>query len=516
MRTELIIQASESDAIIALLQDGRLTELVSENEQQQFSVGDVYLGVVRKLAPNLNAAFVDVGYEKDSFLHYHDLGPQIPTWQNYLRKVRQSKYTSDLSEVEILPEIEKDGSLEVLLKPGDEVLVQITKEPISTKGPRVTSDISIAGRFIVLVPFNGRISVSQKIRDRKERDRLRKQVQNVLPKGFGVIVRTVAEGVTQEDIEADLNDLVGRWKTLYRNVRGAKPKKCILREMDRASAYLRDSFNDSFDQIVVDHQALYEDIKGYVEAIAPERVGIVKLHTSAVPVFQHYGVDRQVKSAFGRTVNMGKGTYLVVEHTEAMHVIDVNSGNRSGKGESQEENALAVNMMAAEEIARQLRLRDMGGIICVDFIDMAKSENRRELYEFLKDLMATDRARHKILPPSKFGLVEITRQRVRPAQAIETQEENPDALIDAPITLIDALQQKFEQISAALKQKGKGAPIFLHVHPFLASYLKQGWFWQTLEYKWSRIAGQKLKVVSRDAFKMLEYRFADAEGKKIG
>ena len=223
-----------------------------------------------------------------------------------------------------------------------------------------------------------------------------------------------------------------------------------------------------------------------------------------------------MKSAFGRTVNMGKGTYLVVEHTEAMHVIDVNSGNRSGKGESQEENALAVNMMAAEEIARQLRLRDMGGIICVDFIDMAKSENRRELYEFLKDLMATDRARHKILPPSKFGLVEITRQRVRPAQAIETQEENPDALIDAPITLIDALQQKFEQISATLKQKGKGAPIFLHVHPFLASYLKQGWFWQTLEYKWSRIAGQKLQVVSRDAFKMLEYRFADAEGKKIG
>ena len=243
MRTELIIQASESDAIIALLQDGRLTELVSENEQQQFSVGDVYLGVVRKLAPSLNAAFVDVGYEKDSFLHYHDLGPQIPTWQNYLKKVRQSKYTSDLSEVEILPEIEKDGAMEALIKPGDEVLVQITKEPISTKGPRVTSDISIAGRFIVLVPFNGRISVSQKIRDRKERERLRKLVQSILPKGFGVIVRTVAEGVTQEDIEADLNDLVGRWKTLYRNVRGAKPKKCILREMDRASAYLRDALD---------------------------------------------------------------------------------------------------------------------------------------------------------------------------------------------------------------------------------------------------------------------------------
>lgn len=184
MRTELIIQASESDAIIALLQDGRLTELVSENEQQQFSVGDVYLGVVRKLAPSLNAAFVDVGYEKDSFLHYHDLGPQIPTWQNYLKKVRQSKYTSDLSEVEILPEIEKDGAMETLIKPGDEVLVQITKEPISTKGPRVTSDISIAGRFIVLVPFNGRISVSQKIRDRKERERLRKLVQSILPKAL--------------------------------------------------------------------------------------------------------------------------------------------------------------------------------------------------------------------------------------------------------------------------------------------------------------------------------------------
>jgi ribonuclease G len=331
-----------------------------------------------------------------------------------------------------------------------------------------------------------------------------------------VIVRTVAQGVSTEELTADLADLMSKWKTLHRNLRNAKPRKCVLREMDRASAYLRDVFNDSFDQIVVDDESLHQEIKEYVESIAPERADIVKLHSSAVPVFQHFGVDRQLKSAFGRTVNMGKGTYLIIEHTEAMHVIDVNSGNRSSKGDSQEDNALAVNLMAAEEIGRQLRLRDMGGIICIDFIDLHKGEHRKELYEKMKEVMEGDRARHKILPPSKFGIVEITRQRVRPARRLETKEENPDNLVEAPITMIDALEQKFDQIVAKMREKKDKGTIFLHVHPFIHAYLTNGFWWKARYKQWSRLYGHPLKVVERDAFKMLEYRFADDQNKKLG
>ena len=414
------------------------------------------------------------------------------------------------------PLIEKDGAMENLLKQGDQILVQVVKEPISTKGPRVTSEISIAGRFIVLVPFTSRISVSQKIRERKEKERLRKLVQSIRPDGFGVIVRTVAQGVSTEELTADLADLMSKWKTLHRNLRNAKPRKCVLREMDRASAYLRDVFNDSFDQIVVDDESLHQEIKEYVESIAPERAEIVKHHSSSVPIFQHFGVDRQLKSAFGRTVNMGKGTYLIIEHTEAMHVIDVNSGNRSNKGESQEDNALAVNMMAAEEIGRQLRLRDMGGIICIDFIDLHKGEHRKQLFEKMNEVIEGDRARHKILPPSKFGIVEITRQRVRPARRLETKEENPDNLVEEPITMIDALEQKFDQIVAKMRQKKDKGTIFLHVHPFIHAYLTKGLWWKARYKQWSRLYGHPLKVVERDAFKMLEYRFADDQNKKLG
>jgi len=516
MRTELIIQSNESNAVISLLKNGRLVELVNEDAKQQFSVGDVYLGQVRKLATSLNAAFIDVGYEKDAFLHYHDLGPQISSWLSFNKKVHLGKQSSNIADFGLLPQIKKDGDMDNVLKPGNEVLVQVVKEPISTKGPRVTSEISIAGRFIVLVPFTDRISVSQKIRERKEKDRLRKLVQAMRPKGFGVIVRTVADGASPKDLKADLADLLKRWKILHRNLRNAKPKKCVLQEMNRASAYLRDVFNDSFDQIVVDDENLHNEIKDFIVSIAPEKASIVKFHNSAVPIFQQYGVDRQLKSSFGRTVNMGKGTYLIIEHTEAMHVIDVNSGNRSRKGESQEENALAVNLMAAEEIGRQLRLRDMGGIICIDFIDMNTSEHRKALFEKMKEVMSDDRARHKILPPSKFGLIEITRQRVRPAKRIETKEENPDSLVEAPITMITALEQKFDQIVSRMKSKGRNETVYLHVHPFIHAYLTTGYLWNRRFKKWSRLYGMRLEVVDRDAFKMLEYRFADSRNQKLG
>lgn len=511
MRNELVIHSRENEAVIALLQDGKLTELHTESDDDRFSVGDIYVGRVRKLAKGLNAAFVDVGYEKDAFLHYHDLGPQVNSWLSFLKRTQTGKQHSNITNFQFQPLIEKSGSIDEVLKPGQNIVVQIAKEPISTKGPRITSEISLAGRFIVLVPFTNRVSVSQKIRDRKEKDRLKKLAINILPKGFGLIVRTVAEGRTTAELEADLKSLLNKWRTMHRQLKKAKAPARALSEMDRASAFLRDVFNDSYERIVVDDKELHDEIKDYIESIAPDKVDRVSYFGGKTPIFQQYGVDRQIKSSFGRSVSMTKGTYLIIEHTEAMHVIDVNSGNRSNQGESQEDNALAVNLIAAEEIARQLRLRDMGGIIVIDFIDMHKGENRKILHEKLKEIMKSDRAKHKILPPSRFGLVEITRQRVRPEMNIPTREEDPDSLVEAPILIINDIEHELQRIA----NKGINH-VFLHVHPFIAAYLTSTkGKWISIRRKWQREYKVKLRVIERDAHKTLEYHFFDTDDKEI-
>jgi ribonuclease G len=505
MRTELVIQTSGSDAELALLQDGRLVELVAEKGDDRFSVGDIYLGRVKKVAPGLNAAFVDVGHAKDAFLHYHDLGPQLASWQQFTKKVLLGKQPATISDFQLQAEIEKEGAMDEAVKVGQDILVQIIKEPISTKGPRITSEISLAGRFMVLVPFSDRVSVSQKIRERKEKERLRRLADSIRPKGFGLIVRTVAENKTEVELTADLEGLMAKWKSLHRQLRQAKSGQRVVQEMDRASAFLRDVFNESFTKIHVDNEDWASEVKQYLQEIAPDKADMVKLYSGTAPIFQHFNVDRQVKTSFGRTVTLQKGAYLIIEHTEALHVIDVNSGNRGAIGESQEEGALAVNLLAAEEVARQLRLRDMGGIIVVDFIDLHSNEHRRALYDKVTEVMSQDRAKHKILPPSKFGLVEITRQRVRPEKAIETQEENPDILVDAPIVLVEKLEQEFASLVQRKKKDGKNWA--LHVHPFLHAYLTKGLFWSSILHQWQRKYKGKMDVIPRDSFKMLEFKF---------
>lgn len=512
MSTELFINSSTADqAIIALTRDGRLVELHQEKADDSFSVGDIYLGTVKKLVPGLNAAFVDVGYEKDAFLHYHDLGPQVRSFSKYLGRTQKGRQRWSLADFPQEGDINKDGKVDEVLQAGQKILVQIAKEPISTKGPRITSEISLPGRYIVLVPFSDRISISQKIKDREERERLRRLVQSIRPQGFGVIVRTVAEGRLVADIDADLQRLVKRWKTMHRNLQRAKAPSRVFRELGRASAMLRDILNDSFNNIFVDDESLHTDIQEYLAEIAPDKADIVKHYQGSLPLFEQYGIERQIKSAFGRSVSIAKGAYLIVEHTEAMHVIDVNSGNRSNKEDSQEANALETNLLAAEEVARQLRLRDMGGIIVVDFIDMHRSENRKALFEKLKEAMKQDRAKHKILPPSKFGLVEITRQRVRPELAIKTTEPNPDGEgeVEAPILLVNDIEYRLDMITKEHKPK----QLFLNTHPFLAAYLNQGWF-SSIRKKWSAKYRVKLKVVPRDSFKFLEYRFLNEKNEE--
>ena len=504
-KTELIIRSNSSDIDFALLKDGRLIELNKETSDNKFSVGDIFLAKIGKVLTGLNASFVNVGYPKDGFLHYHDLGPQVQSLNKFIKTVSTGKHKDfTLKNFRFEKDINKGGSINDVLKTGQNLLVQIVKEPISTKGPRISSELSIAGRFLVLVPFSDRVSVSQKIADPKEKERLKRLAKSIKPKGFGVILRTVAEGKKVAELDKDLQNSLERWKGMCGRIANTNTPTKILSELNRASSILRDVMNESFTSIVTNDESLQQEIKDYLQEIYPEKEKIVKLHKSDTPIFEKYGIERQIKTSFGKTVSMSKGAYLVIEHTEALHVVDVNSGNRSNKANSQEDTALEVNLIAASEIARQLQLRDMGGIIVVDFIDMQTAENRQKLYQHLKEEMSFDRTKHKILPPSKFGLVQITRQRVRPELEIKTREPNPNinGEVEAPIVLVDKIEIELERIFNSSRDYKK---ITLNVHPFIAAYLTKGV--SSIRFKWFIKYKKWIKVLPRDAYQYLQYKF---------
>ena len=425
MTSELVIDVQPKDISIALTEDKQLVEFQKEGRSASFNVGDMYFGRIKKLMPGLNACFVDVGFGKDAFLHYLDLGPQFYSFQKYLKQVLSDrKKLFPITKATMMPDIEKDGTVSTILKQGQEVIVQIVKEPISTKGPRLTCDLSFAGRFLVLIPFNDKVSVSQKIKSSEERARLKQLLQSIKPKNFGVIVRTVAEGKRVAELDGELKLLLQRWESMITKVqKTTKLPALVYEETSRTVGMLRDLFNPSYENIYVNDETVLHEIRDYVKFIAPERESIVKLYTGKLPIFDNFGITKQLKASFGKIVTYKSGAYLIIEHTEALHVVDVNSGNRSKSGNGQEENAIDVNIGAADELARQLRLRDMGGIIVVDFIDMNLAENRQKLYERMCKNMQKDRAKHNILPLSKFGLMQITRQRVRPAMDVSTDED---------------------------------------------------------------------------------------------
>lgn len=512
MNKELIIRSDSGVVDFALLKDGKLIELHKEKETSKFQVGDIFIAKIRKPVAGLNAAFVSVGHEKDAFLHYQDLGPNLSSQLKFLKLLTTGKLKDySLKNFPFETEITKDGAIGDIISPNQSILVQVMKEPISTKGPRITSDLSLAGRYIVLVPFSNRVSISQKIDQKGEKERLKKLVQSIKPKGFGVIIRTVAKGKNTAEIEKDMENLMERWIAMCKKIPTAQHPSKILGELNRASSILRDIYNESFSSIQIDDVELYNQTKDYLQEIAPSKQSIVKYYNNKdTPIFEKYHIERQIKTSFGRTVTMHKGAYLIIEHTEALHVIDVNSGNRSNKSSNQEETAMEVNMIAAAEIARQLRLRDMGGIIVIDFIDLKNSENRQKLFDFLKEEMSDDKAKHKILPPSKFGLVQITRQRVRPEVNINTREEDPNngiLDIEAPILIIDRIALDLEQIMKTHKKA------VLNVHPFVAAYLSQGIL--SIRSKWFLKHKKWLKIIPRDAYTYLEYHFFDTNGQII-
>lgn len=514
MKSELFVDVQQKDISIALLEDSRLVSLQKESRSLVYAVGDFYLAKVKKLMPGLNAAFVDVGYEKDAFLHYLDLGPQFATYSSFIDKALQNTATvPDIGDTEVLPDIPKQGRISDLLHPGQQLLVQIAKEPISTKGPRLTTELSLTGRFMVLIPFGSKISISQKIKSAEEKVRLRQLISSIKPKGFGVIVRTSAEGKRVAELINELRTLVESWNSAVAKMQRSTPPSLIYEEDSRAVSVIRDIFNPSFESVYVNDAETFEQIQSYVSLIAPDRKDIVKLYAKEIPIFDHFNITRQIKSAFGKTVSFKSGAYLIIEHTEALHVIDVNSGNRSKASQDQETNALEVNLRAADEIARQLRLRDMGGIIVVDFIDMAKAEHRQELLDHMREIMVKDRARHNILPLSKFGLMQITRQRVRPALDITTEESCPccfgKGVVQPSLLFTDKLEEKLEYLTDHLEVK----KFTLFVHPFVEAYVKKGMF--SLYGKWRRRFGRGVKVVPDESLAYLQYRVIDNTGKEI-
>ena len=471
---ELIINSTPKGDRIALLQDKRIVEYHLEESEPHFSVGDIYLGTVKKMVTGLNAAFIDIGYEKDAFLHYHDLGPNVNSLNKFTKEVIAERIKSGrLDNFKLEPEIDKHDKIDKVLSKNTLVLVQVVKEPISTKGPRLSCDISIAGRYTVLVPFSNGVNISKKITAKTERTRLQRLMSSIKPANFGVIVRTVAEGREVEELDKDLRESIAKWDAGMVALKTAKPREKIIGEMSRATSMLRDLLNEDFDSVIVDTPELYQEARNYVLNIAPDKEKIVKLHQGKTKVFEQLGLEKQLKMLFGRSVSLPQGGYLIVEHTEALHVIDVNSGNKSNSEADQEATALSVNREAAKEIARQLRLRDMGGIIVIDFIDMKKAENKKAIQDIMKDEMRTDRSKYTILPLTKFGLMQITRQRVRPEMNVITAENCPTCggtgKITASIAISDIIEHHLEHI---LKNQNEKKPTII-MHPFLFATLRR-------------------------------------------
>ena len=504
MNFELIIDSRPSEVVIALLRDKHLIELHKENNNNSYSVGDIYLGKVKKVVPGLNAAFVNVGYEKDGFLHYLDLGTNVNSYKKFTQKtIAKKNNTASLKNFRKEKEIDKTGQITDVLKSGDRILVQVSKEPISTKGPRLTAEISIAGRNMVLLPFSNKISLSNKIKSQEEKVRLKRLLKSIKPEGFGVIVRTVAKGKKVIELDSNLKVLYKKWQSAFKELKDAQAPQMILKELNRSTAILRDILSEGFNSIHVNDKDLYLELKDYLISIAPEQEKILKLYKSKNPILQNFDVTKQIKAAFGKTVNMKNGTYLVIEHTEAMHVIDVNSGKKVDAKKDQEENALLVNLGAAEEIARQLRLRDMGGIIVVDFIDLYNAKNRKLLFEKMREFMKDDKAKQHILPPSKFGLIQITRQRVRPEMNIDTRENCPmcvgNGKIDSSLLLIDTIENKIKN----LVEKSDNGKIRISTHPFIASHINKGVFSKGM--KWSFKYKRLIKITPDDRLHLLQY-----------
>jgi len=505
----------KNETLIALTENGKLVEITREQNEKKIKVGDIYVAKVKRIISSLNAAFVDLGYDKDAFLHYSDLGPNFFTFNKFLNVVLSSKSLVKLKNIKPEKFLPKEGNIKNVLSAGQKIIVQVTKEPISTKGPRITTEITIPGRHLVLLPFSNKISISQKIKNIEERERLKSILTAIIDKNYGVIVRTNAENKKTSDFDKELRELINKWENAFNkiNTKSNFPVK-VLGESDKVSTIIRDVLNDSFTSIYVDDASLYNNVKEHIEKFIPEKLSILSYYKGKVGMLEKYGIEKQINSLFGRIVNLKTGAYLIIEQTEALTSIDVNSGNRNITSQSQETNALEVNLLAAEEIARQLRLRDIGGIIVVDFIDMYLQENKDKVYTKMKELLAKDKTRTSLLPLSKFNLMEITRERKRPAIVFKVDEICPvckgAGKVVKPIYIIEEMEKNLLYIREKYKMYKK---VVIETHPFVAAYLTKGFFSKRrhLQKKYNL----KIKVKPNKNYHFLEYHFFDEYGNDI-
>ncbi len=498
MSNELIISATQDGCRIALLKDKQLAEFHEEQDGSKFVVGDIYLGTVKKVVPGLNAAFIDIGYEKDAFLHYLDLGPKFSSLQKFTKLVRAKKITGGkLDKFQNEKDIDKHGKIAQQLSRNQLVPVQVV----------------IAGRYLVLVPFSSGVSISKRISSSEERKRLQRLIQSIKPENFGVIIRTVAEGKEVAELDKDLRNLVKMWEEGMTRLVDVNPRDKVIGELNKASSILRDVLNETFDNVLVDDKKIFEEVKSYIHKIAPDKEKIVKLYSGKVKLFEHYGVERQIKSAFGQTVSLRGGGYLIIEHTEALHVIDVNSGNKSNREENQETTALSVNLEAVREVARQLRLRDMGGIVVIDFIDMRGMDNKKLIFNKIKEEMESDRAKHTVLPLSKFGLMQITRERVRPQMNIATKEVCPTCNGTGKITASILVTDQIENHIQHLFEKQNETHLVLALHPFLYAYYTKGIISKRVKmyFKYKRW----IDLVKDSSLGVTEFHFLNKDGEEI-
>lgn len=510
---ELIINATATGVEIALLEAGKLVELHHQKTNNNFTVGDILIGKIRKLMPGLNAAFIDIGHRKDAFLHYTDLGPKLRSLMKWTNGVMNGSInTHRLDNFKYEDEIIKTGKIDQVLNKRWPVLVQILKEPISTKGPRLSCEITLPGRYMVLMPFSDSLSVSKKIGSAEERKRLHTLAESIRPKNFGMVIRTASEGKKVQELHEELIHLMGRWEEIYRQLKTVNPPAKLLSELDKPASVLRDLLTDSFSRIVINDKDLYADIKAYLQSNSPEHVKIVQLHNGTKPIFDAAGVTRQVKASFGKTATMTSGAYVIIEKTEAMHVIDVNSGHKVTSGDV-DQTIFGVNLEAAEEIARQIRLRDIGGLIVIDFIDMKNPEHKKQLAKAMEDFMRKDRSQHTILPLSKFGLMQITRERARPEVAVNTAEVCPTCggtgKVNATILLTDDIERDLEFVM----QSRPKAPLYVRVHPFIEAYLKKGW--PNRQMRWFLKYNKWIRIVAHADYALTDYRFYEGNDDEI-
>lgn len=507
---DLIVDVSESEVKIALMDNHRLIELNKESSNgHSFTVGDVFLGKVKKVMPALNAAFVDIGDEKEAFIHYLDLGFYFNAFDEFVRKTNSNTNANELfSNIGLGPVLEKEGQIENILKPGQMIVVQIVKEPISTKGSRLTAEISLAGRNIVLLPFAKKVSISQKIASKEEKKRLETLVRSILPQNYGAIIRTAAEGKNAAILVTELKSLISKWEGAWPKISKNKSVQLLFTEYSKTTTVLRDLFNDTFSNIYVNDRKEFEEISKYISQISPDKEKIVKFYDDKEPIFDHFEVTRQIKSSFGKVVPIKQGAYLVIETTEALNVVDVNSGIRA-KTNDQEENTYEVNRYAAEEIARQLRLRDMGGIVIVDFIDMDNQDHKNGLFKYMTELMQDDRAKHNVLPLTKFGLMQITRQRIRPVTQIDTTEVCPVCHGTGKIAPSLVIDEELERKIAYHTENGVKS-FMLKTGPILGSYISRGF--NSFLRKWRRKYKCKIKHEEVQDFSVLQYEFYNEDG----